>query len=407
MKLVGVVAEYNPFTLGHAHHLAEARRISGADGVVVVMSSTFVQRGAPALLSPHARAEMALQCGADAVLALPVMWSVREAEWFAMGAVSLLHQAGVEALSFGTETNQPAMMQDVAQLLEHPPEPFRQLVRHGMDQGRRHPQSLALAAEQLLPGAGNLLSTPNSTLGICYLRALIRLGSSMEICPVPRQSDYHSNCIQAPLPSATALRKAVQEGAFADVQQAMPPAAYEILQRERNRHRIMPSGGLDQAMMYRLRIMKPADFLGLPGISEGMENLLIKQLTRAADFSSLMALLQTRRYPAARFRRMCTHSLLGITSRDLETSPLPGAAHLLGFRSPAVLREISRRGLPLYTNPKKIPHSPPWVRVEERGYDVWTLGIGGAPGMMSTASAVTPHDLQSAPEAPSQAHQQD
>ena len=104
MRVVGVVAEYNPFHLGHAHHLAEARRLAKADAVVVVMSSVFTQRGDAAILSPADRARMALASGADAVFALPAMWAVRDAEHFALGSVAILNGLGCDAISFGTET---------------------------------------------------------------------------------------------------------------------------------------------------------------------------------------------------------------------------------------------------------------------------------------------------------------
>ena len=89
MRVVGVIAEYNPLHLGHAHHLAEARRLANADAVVVVMSSAFTQRGDAAILSPADRAKMALSAGADAVFALPAAWAVRDAEHFALGGVSI------------------------------------------------------------------------------------------------------------------------------------------------------------------------------------------------------------------------------------------------------------------------------------------------------------------------------
>ena len=38
MRIVGVVAEYNPFHLGHAHQLRQAREAAHADAVVAVMS---------------------------------------------------------------------------------------------------------------------------------------------------------------------------------------------------------------------------------------------------------------------------------------------------------------------------------------------------------------------------------
>ena len=65
MKVNGIIAEYNPFHNGHLYQLEESKRLTQADYTIVVMSGNFVQRGAPALLNKHTRAEMALRCGAD------------------------------------------------------------------------------------------------------------------------------------------------------------------------------------------------------------------------------------------------------------------------------------------------------------------------------------------------------
>ena len=85
MNICGVIAEYDPFHKGHERHLRSAREKTGADFIVCVMSGSFTQRGMPALLPPHARADMALRCGADVALQLPYAFSVREAEYFALG----------------------------------------------------------------------------------------------------------------------------------------------------------------------------------------------------------------------------------------------------------------------------------------------------------------------------------
>ena len=47
-KAIGIVAEYNPFHNGHAHHLREAKRIAGNRPVIAAMSGSLVQRGLPA-----------------------------------------------------------------------------------------------------------------------------------------------------------------------------------------------------------------------------------------------------------------------------------------------------------------------------------------------------------------------
>ena len=71
MNVTGIIAEYNPLHAGHRHHLAQARRETDADYLVVVMSGDYVQRGEPAVAGKHVRARMALLAGADLVLELP------------------------------------------------------------------------------------------------------------------------------------------------------------------------------------------------------------------------------------------------------------------------------------------------------------------------------------------------
>jgi predicted nucleotidyltransferase len=72
MKTAGIIAEYNPFHKGHEYQILYAKEKLKADYVIVAMSGDYVQRGTPALISKHARAEMALRCGADLVLEMPV-----------------------------------------------------------------------------------------------------------------------------------------------------------------------------------------------------------------------------------------------------------------------------------------------------------------------------------------------
>lgn len=50
MKAVGMVVEYNPFHNGHRYHLQQAKKISGADVTVAVMSGNFTQRGEPTIV---------------------------------------------------------------------------------------------------------------------------------------------------------------------------------------------------------------------------------------------------------------------------------------------------------------------------------------------------------------------
>ena len=60
MKASGIVVEYNPFHNGHVYHALQAKKTTGADIVIAVMSGNFLQRGEPAFVDKWARAKMAL-----------------------------------------------------------------------------------------------------------------------------------------------------------------------------------------------------------------------------------------------------------------------------------------------------------------------------------------------------------
>ena len=125
MKILGIVAEYDPFHNGHLRHLEEAKSRVSPDLTFIALSPCVKQRGELSLLSPSDRARCALESGADAVFCLPVLWTVRDAEHYALGAVSLLAGLGVTHLAFGAETPDVRLLRDAAELLESPGPAFR------------------------------------------------------------------------------------------------------------------------------------------------------------------------------------------------------------------------------------------------------------------------------------------
>ena len=383
-RILGVIAEYNPFHLGHAHHLQLAREAAGADYVVVVMSSCFTQRGDAALLSPSDRARMALACGADAVFALPAAWAVRDAEHFALGGIHLLDALGCTHISFGSECADQDLLMRTAALVESPGAAFTQHLRSRLSAGVPYPAALAEAAEEALPGAGQLLSSPNSTLAICYLRALLRLHSGMTPVIIPRTSSYHETTLGTGFPSATAIRSAVLRGGWQSVKAAMPESAYDILAHAVREGRIHRPAALDAALLYRLRCMSAEEYAALPDLSEGVESRLRAAAASSCTREELLLSAKTRRYPYARLSRMATHALLGVTETFLKETALPDAAWLLGFRKEARpllahLKADSR--IPLIAKASDHTDAAPWFELEQRAYDLWALGAGLPAGL--------------------------
>ena len=116
MKFAGIIAEYDPFHNGHAWQLAQAKAL-GAQHVAVAMSCGLTQRGALPLLPEAVRVQAALQCGADLIFALPAPCACAGAEAFARAGVRILAAAGCDALVFGAETPDAALLMEAARVL--------------------------------------------------------------------------------------------------------------------------------------------------------------------------------------------------------------------------------------------------------------------------------------------------
>ncbi len=203
VKTLGIIAEFNPFHRGHLYLIEEAKKLTGSDYCVIVMSGDYVQRGAPAIFDMHKRAEMAVLSGADLVLELPVRFATASAELFAFGGVSLLDSLGIiDCIAFGSESGDLSRLKEIADILAEEPEEYRKYLRENLKEGLSFPSSREAALRKYLRVKGckeaahiiETLKTPNDILGIEYLKALKRLqkaekwqygtGNTHEISPL-------------------------------------------------------------------------------------------------------------------------------------------------------------------------------------------------------------------------------
>ena len=118
MKIIGIICEYNPLHIGHHKHIHAIRQKYPDSFIVCLMSGNYVQRGECACVSPYARTQMALKCGADLVLSLPVPYATASAERFALGGISVLGGLGcVDTLAFGSESGNVEKLKKCADIL--------------------------------------------------------------------------------------------------------------------------------------------------------------------------------------------------------------------------------------------------------------------------------------------------
>lgn len=372
MRVCGVIAEYDPFHRGHAYHLAQARRAAEADFVLCLISGSFTQRGAPALLSPRTRAEMALRCGADVVLQMPYAFSAREAEYFALGGVYTFHRLNcVTHLSFGVEAVEVEPLFQAARLLEAPDAALDAQVQAGLRAGLSHAAAQGRAVAEALGLSPGALSAPNTALGVAYLRALLRLKSEIIPLPILRQGAYHAAEV-APFPAASAVRRALLRGDWPGVWAAIPAEGQPPLRRAALDGALCPPDALDGLLRARLLSMGEEALARLPGINEGLERRIARAAAETVSREELIDRVKTRRYTRGRISRALCHALMQASAADLPT--LPGYARLLGFREGArpLLRRMRESGFPIYCRPARAAEMALDIRADE----LWRIGAG-------------------------------
>ncbi len=333
MRIAGIIAEYDPFHNGHAAHIAQTRaKIGGnATHVIAVISGSFTQRGEPALLSKFKRAEMALACGADLVLELPLPWAMAPAENFAAGGVAILNALGcVDLLSFGSECGDTAILKRLAALSTDPL--YQSELKKQLSNGIPYAAAGQAAAENRIgKEAASALASPNNTLGIEYLRAMAAQGAEWDVFTLQRQGTLHGEMVaKDAFASASMLREMVREENVDLLDAYMPPPSVSVLQKahkcgETTTH----MHHLEHALMAHLRRLTPEEYALLPWLSEGLENRLHRESRAATDYHSLLNAVKTRRYPMARLRRVLWASLVGLTAAD--TVGLPPYIRVLGM----------------------------------------------------------------------------
>ena len=338
-KLAGIIAEYDPFHNGHAWQLQQAKAL-GARRVAVAMSCGLTQRGALPLLPESVRVQAALTCGADLVFALPAPYACSGAECFARAGVQLLAAAGCDALVFGAETPDAALLMEAARVLSGAE--YRTALKARLAAGAR---SFAAARQQAVeavcPGTGlaALLDKPNNNLAVEYCKAILELGASLVPIPLPRQGAGHGQALTetgGQFASASALRTLWQNGG-ADAAAPYVPAEVLPLYREAfaaGQYTDPAAAQRCQLALLRSRCAGTAPFAQVRGISEGLEHRLEAAVRSSTTHAELLDSLTTVRYPRARMRRLAMDAALGYSADAFPA--LPPYLHLLGAQKDAL-----------------------------------------------------------------------
>ena len=211
MRVIGIVAEFNPFHQGHENLIARAREIVNDPRAIVmpVISESFVQRGLPAMLPADVRTRQALKCGADVVLGLPFTYSCAPSARFALGGIATLLSTGVITdIAFGYDAGTPELLTKLAGQINEDSAEFKENLKNALAEGLSYPAARAMAIKAFISEAGSeideILRSPNSILALEYLAALKKIDKHhrVNVIMIPRDQS---------LESATSIRKRIFE----------------------------------------------------------------------------------------------------------------------------------------------------------------------------------------------------
>lgn len=339
MKILGIIAEYNPFHNGHVFHIKEALRKSNCDTAVIVMSGDFVQRGEPAIFPKYLRAEMALCEGASVVLELPACFACGSAEYFAKGGVSLLHFLGcIDALCFGSESGNLEELKTIADILREEPDIYRGHLQSYLRLGMSYPLSRrhALADYTSNEHLADILSSPNNILGIEYLKALDALHSDIVPFTITRQgAGYRDMQLHEQYSSASAIRNHLLGNDRSGIFNQIPASAFRLINMYCQGKGAVTCDDFSLLLKYKLLSETQESLCTYADISEDLAHRIINQRNHFINWSQFCRLLKTKELTFSRISRALTHILLDIRQSDLSTYKEDANclyAHVLGFR---------------------------------------------------------------------------
>ena len=339
-RVLGIIAEYNPFHNGHLYHIARTKQETNAQYIVAVISGNFVQRGNTSIVNKWVKARMALLNGVDLVIELPTVYSISSAENFAEGAIKIFNSLGVvDTISFGMEASDISTLNNIANVLYSEPKEYITMLGHELKKGNSFPKARENALMVYLNDIkryANVLSGSNNILAIEYLKAMKKTKSTITPIGIKREKVlYNDKYIVDEFASATAIRKMLMTNQLNDISKVMPRNSYLKLGEElKNGHYVIDLSRFEKEIIYTLRKMSVTDVAKLPDVSEGLETSIKNAADSCNTLEELINIVKTKRFTQTRIQRILLYALLGIDKKKMETSrKITPYVRVLGFNN--------------------------------------------------------------------------
>lgn len=363
MKVLGIITEYNPMHNGHIYHIKKSKEITNADYVVLVMSGSFTQTGNVSTLDKFKKAKIATEYGVDLVIELPTIYATGSSEYFATGAISLLHDLGiVDYICFGSECEDIQILNNIAAKLINLDRQIWDEIKlqdknNTFAKSRSNVLSKYLSEEEFRE-----ISKPNNILGIEYIKALKKLNSTITPYLIKRESSSYNevklNKNELNFTSATSIRNAIKECNLQSIERYVPESVFNEL----NNSNILLNKDIFNLLKFTTINMTKNEIQEINEVTEGLENRLIKAIIYSQNYDELIDMIKSKRYIENKIKRVLINMLLKIKKEDFKSivSSRTNYAHILAS---------SNNGRLLLSSISKVAKIPVFVSINDKIVD--------------------------------------
>ena len=335
-KVIGIIAEYNPFHNGHLYHLKKVKEMFPNSPIILVLGGNFTQRGDVSILDKWTKAELALKAGIDLIVELPFPFSCASADIFADGAVSILNYLGVTDLVFGSESNDIEGIKKLVETELYNPD-FDSLVKVYLRMGYNYPTALSKALEDI---TGTSFTLPNDILGISYVKTIYSHNYKIVPHTIKRTNDYHSKDINTvnSISSATSIREALINKNLDTIKDSVPLFTYEKLTSS-----FLPKLD-DYFHLLKYKIISCNDLTKYNLVDSGLATKLKKEIVTSYSFDELINRIKSKNLTYSRLSRTLIYILCDYTKELAIDFKKVKYIRLLGFnnRGKSYLNKIKK-----------------------------------------------------------------
>lgn len=316
--ICAIICEYNPMHTGHVFLINEAKKLTGCDYMVGLMSGNFSQRSEPCILDKFSRAEIACKNGLDLVLNLPTIFCTNNAEIFALSSIKILNNLNINFLAFGVETLNEESFFELAKFLNNEPKKFKTLLKQNLKKGKNYKQTLNETlikykenfSKNLQENLEDILTKSNNILALEYVKSLLKTKSRIKPIFIKRVDNYINKKVIENFASSTKIREEILNNKIENIKEFLPQNSLNYFENISINFELFYN-----LILYEIKTKNLNDLKQIYSVNEGLENKLKLEASKTNDYNEFIKNLNSKRYKQNKINAILLNSLLGITHK--------------------------------------------------------------------------------------------